>query len=75
MTLRVECYSGWKAEERPVRFEIHGHQHVVEEVLDQWHGTDATFFKVQSDDGNFYVLRREMSPRDDSWSLESFRRS
>ena len=75
MTLRVECYSGWKAEERPVRFEIDGHQHVVEEVLDQWHGTEATFFKVRSDDGNFYVLRRAMSSQDDSWSLESFRRS
>lgn len=24
MTLRVECYSGWKAEERPGRFEIDG---------------------------------------------------
>ena len=62
MTLRVECYSGWKAEERPDRFEIDGHQHLAEEVLDRWHGTDATFFKVRSDDGNFYVLRRAMSP-------------
>ena len=75
MTLRVECYSGWKGEERPVRFEIDGHQHVVEEVLDQWHATDATFFKVRSDGGNFYVLRRALSPQDDSWSLESFRQS
>ena len=62
MTLRVECYSGWKAEERPGRFEIDGQQHLAEEVLDRWHGTDATFFKVRSDDGNFYVLRRAMSP-------------
>jgi hypothetical protein len=75
MTLRVECYSGWKTDERPVRFEMDGQQHVVEEVLDQWHGTDATFFGVRSDDGNFYVLRRPMSPQDNSWSLESFRQS
>jgi hypothetical protein len=74
MTLRVECYSGWKTDERPVHFEINGHRHVVEEVLDQWHRTDATFFKVRSDDGN-YVLRRAMSPQDNSWSLELFRQS
>ena len=75
MTLRVECYSGWKTDERPARFEVNGHQHVIEEVLDQWHRTDATFFEVRSDDGNFYVLRRAMSPQDNSWSLELLRQS
>ncbi len=75
MTLRVACNWGWEADEDPVRFEMDGQQHVVEEVLDQWHGTDATFLKVRSDDGNFYLLRGAMSPRENSWSLESFRQS
>jgi hypothetical protein len=74
MTLRVECYSGYKAEERPVRFQLGGRDHMVEEVLDQWHSPDATYFKVRSNDGNVYVLRHEISPQADTWTLESFRR-
>ena len=75
MPLRVECYSGYKAEERPVRFQLGDRDHMVEEVLDQWHSPDATYFKVRADDGNTYVLRHLMSPQDDGWTLESFRRS
>ena len=74
MTLRVECYCGWKGDERPIRFQLDGREHLVEEVVDQWHGTDATFFRIHSNDGNFYVLRHARSPQEDSWSLESFRR-
>ena len=75
MTLRVECYSGHKADERPVRFQLHGSDRVVEEVLDQWHSPDATYFKVRADDGNVYVLRHVLSPQEDMWTLEAFRRS
>lgn len=74
MTLRVESYSGYKAEERPVRFHLDGHDHIVEEVVDQWHSPDATYFKVRSDDGNIYVLRHTISPQQNAWTLESFRR-
>jgi len=74
MTLRVECYSGYKAEERPVRFQLGGQDHIVEEVLDQWHSPDAIYFKVRCDDGNTYVLRHTISPLEDNWTLESFRR-
>lgn len=74
MVVRVECYSGYKAAERPVRFRIDDHDHIVEEVLDQWYSLDATYFKVRSDDGNTYVLRHSISPQQDAWTLESFRR-
>jgi len=71
--LEVECYSGMKADERPVRFQMGGQIYLVEEILDQWYGPEAMFFKVQADDGNFYILRRESSGS--AWSLESFRRA
>lgn len=74
MVVRVECYSGFKAEERPVRFRLDDHDHMVEEILDQWYSPDATYFKVRSDDGNLYVLRHRISPQEDAWTLESFRR-
>ena len=72
MILRVQCYAGRKADERPVRFELGGTEYVVEELLDQWYGPEATFFKVRADDGNLYILRHH--DVGDEWTLESFRR-
>jgi hypothetical protein len=70
--LRVECYSGRKADERPVRFQLDERDYLVEEVLDQWYGPDETFFKVRADDGNLYILRHRHDGADE-WSLEAFR--
>ena len=72
MIVRVECYSGRKADERPVRFELGGRGYEVREVLDQWYGPEDTFFKVRADDGNLYILRHQA--KTDEWTLESFRR-
>jgi len=41
--LSVECYSGRKADERPVRFWLGGKQYQVETVLDQWYDQKACF--------------------------------
>jgi hypothetical protein len=71
MKLRVECYSGRKADERPVRFQLGERGYLVEEVLDQWYGQDATFFKVRADDGNLFILRHDVS--NDEWGVEAFR--
>jgi hypothetical protein len=62
-----------KANERPVRFELDGREYMVEEIVDQWHGPDDTFFKLRADDGNIYILRH--SPDRDVWPVESFLRS
>jgi hypothetical protein len=73
MELEVNCYSGRKADERPVRFRLDKRDYTVEEVLDQWYGPDDAFYKVRAQDGNVYVLRRQMS--DGSWHLAAFRQS
>jgi hypothetical protein len=73
MKLEVECYSGGKAEERPVRFRLNEHSYAVEEVLDQWYGPDDIYFKVRATDGNLYILKKQTSTPDGAWSLESFR--
>ena len=72
MKLAVECYSGYKANERPLAFSLGARRHTVEEVLDRWYGLGATYFRVRSDDGNIYILRHDAEP--DVWTLESFRR-
>ncbi|HYP13820.1 MAG TPA: hypothetical protein VEQ63_07840 [Bryobacteraceae bacterium] len=71
--MRVQCYSGAKADERPVRFELDGREYMVDEIVDKWYGPEDTFFKVRADDNNMYILRH--SPAADVWSLESFRRA
>lgn len=75
MIVRVECYAGSKAEERPVRFNLEEHDYFVEEVLDQWYGPDDSYFKVRADDGNLYILRHATSAPAGEWGLESFRQS
>lgn len=75
LRLRVECYSGRKADERPQRFTAQGPNArtlEVKEVLDQWYGVGYQCFKVRADDNNFYVLKHH--EREDLWTLESFRR-
>jgi len=72
MKLEVDCYAGRKADERPVRFRIDGHEYLVEQVVDQWYGPSDVFFKVLASDGNLYVLRRETSTPEGVWYLESF---
>lgn len=72
MDLRVECYSGRKADERPVRFQLGDRVYMVEEIVDQWYGPDAAYFKLRADDGNSYILSHK--PSEDLWCLESLRK-
>jgi hypothetical protein len=73
MELKVICYSGQKADERPVCFRLDKRDYTVEDVLDQWYGPDDAFYKARAQDGTVYVLRRQMS--DGSWHLVAFRQS
>ncbi len=75
MKVQVECYSGRKADERPVRFRMDDHEYTVQELLDQWYGPEHTFFKVRAHDGNIYILCHQTSVPDDAWELVSFRES
>jgi len=62
--IQVECYSGYKANERPVAFTYEGHRLAIQEIVDCWHegGLDASrpvidYFKVRTTDGKVYLLR------------------
>ncbi|HEV2422126.1 MAG TPA: hypothetical protein VGS59_10500 [Candidatus Acidoferrales bacterium] len=69
--MRVACYSGQRADERPLRFFANGNEYRVEKVDDRWYSPDATYFRVTADDGNLYVLRHD--ERQDVWTMEAFR--
>jgi hypothetical protein len=40
MRVQVECYSGRKADEKPIRFRVDEQEYVIEELLDQWYGQE-----------------------------------
>lgn len=73
MKIEVVCHSGYKGDERPLRFRLSGRDYTVEETLDQWYGPDALYFKVRAGDGGVYILRRRTGTPEGEWTLESFR--
>lgn len=71
MKLDVECYSGYKSDERPISFTLAGRKFMIEDVLDRWYGPDDDYFKVKAEDKNTYILK--YNRREDLWSLTFFR--
>ncbi len=69
--IRVECYAGYRADERPLRFTLRGHLFEVKDVEDRWYSPGATYFRVQANDGNFYILCHDEGL--DFWTLDAFR--
>jgi hypothetical protein len=69
--IRVDCYAGYRADERPSRFTIRDREYDVQELDGQWHSPDATYFRVLAHDGNYYVLRHDEGQ--DYWTLDGFR--
>jgi hypothetical protein len=67
MPLKVQTYSGYKADERPVSFTFGEKACGVVEIIDRWYGVDHAYFKLHADDGNLYVLRHHM--KNDQWEM------
>jgi hypothetical protein len=71
--IRVECYSGYKGDQRPIRVQLGDGMVEVAEVEDRWYSPGGTYFRVLLANGDRYVLRREDAQ--DIWTLEAFRAS
>lgn len=71
--VRVECYSGHKADERPTRLVFEAHSLEIVAVEDRWYSPGATYFRVLTENGDRYVLRRDDAQ--DTWALTAFRAS
>ncbi len=69
--VEVECYAGYRADERPVRLRLGEESLEVREVEDRWYSPGETFFRVRVANGDRYVLRHVDAQ--DTWSLEGFR--
>jgi hypothetical protein len=64
--IRVECYSGYKGSERPLRFFIGDREHSVERIDGQWREPDGSYFRVLASDGKRYLLHHLSG---DDWRL------
>ena len=69
--VEVECYAGYRADERPVRVRLGEESLEVSEVEDRWYSPGETFFRVRVANGDRYVLRHVEAQ--DTWSLQGFR--
>lgn len=72
--IKVECYSGYRANERPVAFTFQGRRWEVSEIMDRWYedGLDAgkpeiNYFKVKTSEGQVFLLR--YLSLFDAWSI------
>ena len=65
--LKVESYSGFRAEERPLRFHIHEQAIEIISVEESWLTPEGRFFRVLGHDSCSYIL--EYKEADDTWTL------
>ncbi len=75
--IAVECYSGYKANERPVAFTFQGRRREIVEIVDRWYEGDlqaghpqVSYFKVKTVEGTAFLLR--YISLFDAWSICSF---
>jgi len=69
VAIHVDAYSGYRANERPLRFELDDETYEIAAIEDRWQDPDAEYFKVRGTDGKVYLLRYE--ERADEWTLQS----
>jgi hypothetical protein len=59
--VRVECYAGYRGDETPRRLHLEGREIEVSEVVSRWKEPGALFFRVRTEEGRIYVLRKDES--------------
>jgi hypothetical protein len=74
LPIKVESYSGFKADEYPKCFYMEDIRHEVFEVTDRWYQGNSDpeipvsdYFKVVAADGREYILKHELV--NDKWFL------
>ena len=66
LQIEVECHSGYKSDEYPVRFFWSNLRFEIEEIIDRWYQTisksgfpAANYFKVRTTDKKIFILKQE----------------
>ena len=70
LNIKVNAYSGYKANERPVSFIVSDLKIGIIKVIDRWKEPDRDYFKVLGDDGNIYTMAWDREK--DIWLLTNY---
>lgn len=73
MTIKVECYAGYRGEQEPRAFWLGERRMEVGEIVDRWIGPTERYFRCQAGDGSLYVLRHDEA--NGEWNLAAFTHS
>jgi len=65
----VDAYSGYRANERPMRFHLDRCVFDIVAIENSWRDLNAEYFKVRTLDGKRYLLRH--SEKEEEWTLRS----
>jgi hypothetical protein len=65
---KVIAYSGYRAEEKPIRFELEGREIIVKEIISEWRDEEGWVFVVLGDDERKYRLK--FYEKENYWSVE-----
>lgn len=71
--VKVKCYSGFKANERPLSFTLYDREFSVMDIEGSWFEQDESgparriCFRVRADDGDLYLL--SCDENSDDWML------
>ena len=72
MTIRVECYAGYRGNQEPLAFWFGARRLIVRDIVDRWFAPTQRWFKVEADDGQLYVLRQDEATAE--WELAALTR-
>ena len=72
--VRVECHSGYKADEYPKCFCRNNERFEIVAITDRWYQGEnnpefpvSNYYKVVTENGESYILKQDL--KKDSWSL------
>ncbi len=72
--IKVECHSGYKADEYPKYFYWNNEKYEIKEILDRWYQGDrypewtyANYFKVNTTCGKQFIVKHKID--NDEWYL------
>jgi len=70
MKIKVECYSGYRAEESPRKLILGDRPVNVKNIIDRWIGENHRYFKIEGEDNRHYLIRYDEDG--DFWELMKF---
>src|SRR5688572_3380852 len=68
LPIKVDAHSGYRASERPIRFDLDGVVYSIDTIESQWYSPTALFFKVLSGGKRYVLCFDELQ---DLWTLQS----